>query len=57
MKAVGDLHRLGSSRSGAFRISAAAIPDDDLHAGMLLQPSRQGFAVPIRQQIDGTRRL
>jgi hypothetical protein len=54
MKPIGHLHRLGCSRTGAYRIGTATVPDDDLHAGMLLQPGRQGFALPIREQIDRT---
>ena len=53
MKAVRDLGRLGRALPSAFSIGTRAIARDDLHAGMLPEPLRQGFGRALWQQGHG----
>lgn len=50
--AIGHLLRVRGSLPCPFRVGGRPIPRDDLHAGVGLQPSRQGLGLAIRQQID-----
>src|SRR3989442_1081353 len=53
MPAVGDLLRLRRSLPGTICKRASAIPADDLHTWMGLQPLFEGLGFAVRQQIDG----
>src|SRR5438874_2745944 len=53
MPAVGDLLRVRRSLLGSICKRASAIPADDLHTRMGLQPLFEGLGFSIRQQVDG----
>lgn len=52
MEAVRHLLGLRRTSAGAFGIGPGAIPSHNLDPGMLLQPSRQGVRLAVRQQRD-----
>src|SRR6266568_1060668 len=53
MPAVGDLLRVRRSLLGSICKRASAIPADDLHTRMGLQPLFEGLGFSIRQHVDG----
>ena len=50
--AVGDLDGIRCSLSGSLRIGSGPITSDDVHPGVLIEPSRHRVSGPIRQEID-----
>src|SRR6266496_3908240 len=53
MPAIGDLLRVRRSLLGSICKRASAIPADDLHTRMGLQPLFEGLGFSIRQHVDG----
>src|SRR4051794_671175 len=53
MEAVGDLDRLGRAFADAVGIGAGAVTSDDLDTRVGLEPSLQGFGLPVGQQLEG----
>ena len=49
---VGDLDGQRRALGGAFGVTAAAVPADDLHAGVGVQPGAEGFRGPLGQHVD-----
>lgn len=54
---VGHLDRLRRSLPERFGIGAGAIPADNLHARVCVQPRGDGLALPVGQKIDHPARL
>lgn len=52
MPAIGDLDRVGRSRTGALGVVAGPVPADDPRAGMRRQPRLEAGGLPVRQQVD-----
>nr|WP_228567015.1 hypothetical protein [Nocardia sp. SYP-A9097] len=52
MPAIGDLHRVRCSGSGALGVGAGAVTADDLHSRVGSQPGREGVSGPVVQDLD-----
>lgn len=52
VEAVGHLDRVRCTGPGAVGVGADSVTTDDLGAGMLAQPAREGRGVPARQQVE-----
>jgi hypothetical protein len=52
MPPVGDLDRQRRTLSCALGVAPAAVPADDLHARVGIQPSAEGLRGPLRQHVD-----
>ena len=50
--AAGDMDRLRGAASPSLSIAAAAIARDDLDAGVLVKPCREGISGAVWQEID-----
>ena len=48
---VGDLDGQRRPRRGAFGVAPAAVPADDLHTRMRVQPGAEGLRGPLRQHV------
>src|SRR5579859_1525473 len=51
MPTVCDLLRIRGTESGSFRVGATAIPADDFHALVLLEPFCQGCGLSVREDV------
>jgi Kef-type K+ transport system membrane component KefB len=49
---VGDLDGQRRALSGSFGVTAAAVPADDFHARVVIQPGTEGFRGPLGQHVD-----
>jgi hypothetical protein len=52
MPPVGDLGGQRGALGCAFGVAAAAVPADDLHARVGLQPGPEGLRGPLREHVD-----
>lgn len=53
MQAVGHLARRGSPGACRFRVRLCAIPHEDLHPGMRLQPVRDRGGLSVGEEGEG----